>query len=156
MTDCKALTGDALIIMQVRLNDEQMRKLQNLAEFFQCKWFSHASFFFLFSKCDLTQPLRLFCIADFDDDGNGTLSHDEFEAMVEHMKSTGLDMSKHNFTVESVDKNNDGAIKFNEFLAMMSALSWPLPHSRARARAARCAVDIGALDSVGSLRPVHG
>jgi len=56
--------------------------------------------------------------------------------MVEHMKTTGMDMSKHNFTVESVDKNNDGAIKFNEFLAMMSAFRFFLSLVCAHIRAA--------------------
>ena len=79
---------------RLRLNPDQMAKLQNLVEFFQY----------------------------FDDDGNGSLSHDEFEAMVAHMVSTGIDLKKFNFTVQSIDKNNDGQIKGTPFFSLVYKL----------------------------------
>ena len=82
----------------------------------------------------LTEMSRYF--QTFDKDKNGSLDRAEMKAMCDDMQRNGFKLKEMNFSVEGLDRNGDGNITFNEYIAYM--------------------VDAGALDPANGVRPVHG
>jgi Ca2+-binding EF-hand superfamily protein len=90
----------------LKLGEAQMAKLQELSGYFKF----------------------------FDKDKNGRLDREEMGKMMQHMEKSGYLLKQMNFSIEGLDKNHDGMVHFNEFVAYM--------------------IDLGALD--GETRPAHG
>merc|ERR1712097_29224 len=64
-----------------------------------------------------------FAFERFDKDGSGKLSHAELEDVLTHMGEplTGREIKR---LIQIVDRNNDGEIDINEFMATMLDKPW--------------------------------
>jgi Ca2+-binding EF-hand superfamily protein len=94
---------------RLKFDDEQMVKVKQMADYFHY----------------------------YDKDNSGELDVKEFKKMCDHMESNGYKLKLMNFKLETLDKNGDGKVNFNEYLSYM--------------------IDLGVLDRASDgARPVHG